>query len=347
MSKRPRVEFTLDSGDVRYLTEKEIRMILRATDELIGIGGRNMLVRILKGSKDKKVLEHGLDACPAYGFYHQMTMTEISYRVDWMIEQDYIRIEYRDRLPMLIFSERGWEIEAQTFAEEIYEKFCRNLDEHKLDILGEMKDVNRQVVFDVLEKIRASKNKAFIPMLEAWKEIEVRKVRDRISGVVMSLSDENSKPVLDFRKATLSDANRLANIIQKTVRLQYPRYYPAEVAEFFCLLHSKEKILEDIQAGHVWVLIQDGQVLGTGTVEENHITRVYVPAHLQGKGYGSRIMQELELRVAQDYDTAQLDASLPACRMYEKRGYHTIRHEQKHVFGEAVLVYDVMEKKVR
>ena len=56
---RQRVQFALDTGEVKALTEVEIRMILRAADELISVGGRSMLVKILKGSKDKKVLEQG------------------------------------------------------------------------------------------------------------------------------------------------------------------------------------------------------------------------------------------------------------------------------------------------
>ncbi len=51
---------------------------MRAADELIATGGRNMLVKILKGSKDKKVLDYGLQDCPAYGFYNGLTMEEIS-----------------------------------------------------------------------------------------------------------------------------------------------------------------------------------------------------------------------------------------------------------------------------
>ncbi|MGL5435678.1 MAG: RQC-minor-1 family DNA-binding protein [Lachnospiraceae bacterium] len=84
------------------LSKDEIRAILRAADELISTGGRSMLVKILKGSKDKKVLEYGLQECPAYGFYHELTMEEISHRVDWMIRQDYLRIDYNGRLPIRI-----------------------------------------------------------------------------------------------------------------------------------------------------------------------------------------------------------------------------------------------------
>ena len=79
------------------------------------------------------------------------------------------------------------EIEAETFAEEIYQRFCLDLQEKQASIISEMKDVNRQVVFSVLEKIRASKNVEFIPMLEQWKMVEVRKVRERIESVQKSL----------------------------------------------------------------------------------------------------------------------------------------------------------------
>ncbi len=65
MSRRiRRVEFDLDKGDIDFLPKEDVFAILRAADELIGKGGRNMLVKILKGSKEKRLLELGLDACP-------------------------------------------------------------------------------------------------------------------------------------------------------------------------------------------------------------------------------------------------------------------------------------------
>lgn len=190
MSRRkPRVRYSLDSGNIRNLSDEEISAILRGADELITTGGRSMLVKILKGSKDKKLLEHGLQDCPVYGFYKELTMEEISRRVDWMIRKDYLRIDYQGRLPMLVFSEKGWDIERQTFAEELFQQFCRDVEEKKARVVFEMKDVNRQVVFDVLEKIREKGNVDFIPLLEAWKTMEVRKVRDRIGIVVNTLNE--------------------------------------------------------------------------------------------------------------------------------------------------------------
>lgn len=89
---------------------------------------------------------------------------------------------------MLVFTEQGWEIERETFAEELYCRFSEGADKNTGNIIFEMKDVNRSVVFDVLEKIRNSGNAKFIILLKAWEIIEVRKVRDRINSVIDILS---------------------------------------------------------------------------------------------------------------------------------------------------------------
>ena len=306
-----------------------------------------MLVKLLKGSKDKKVLEHHLDECPAYGFYRLLTMNEIAKRVDWMIKEDYIRIQYNGRLPMIVFSEKGWEIEEETFAEELYQRFCDELKSGKREIIQEMQNVNRQVVMDVLEKICVGKNQDFIPMLEEWKSKEVRKVRQKISSVQRSLRDPSAAPELIYGRAGGKSANEISELITKTIREIYPRYYPDGVVEFFCMLHSKERIRMDIQEGNMRVLRMNERIIGTGCLEGNHITRVYVLPEFQNKGYGTRMMLELEKEITEKYDSVVLDASLPACLLYEKLGYKTVRHERINIIDNVIFVYDVMEKKCR
>ena len=39
-----------------------------------------------------------------------------------------------------------------------------------------------------------------------------------------------------------------------------------------------------------------------------------------------------------------INASLPACCLYEKRGYKTLQHERLTVENGVVLVYEIMEK---
>ncbi len=60
MSRKPRVRYVLDTGGLKYLPSEDIIIILCAADELITTGGRSMLAKILKGSKDKKLLELNL-----------------------------------------------------------------------------------------------------------------------------------------------------------------------------------------------------------------------------------------------------------------------------------------------
>ncbi len=191
-SKKSRVRYELNSGDVKYLNNEEIRSMLRAADELIAIGGRSMLAKILKGSKDKKVLEHGLNQCPAYGYYQALTLQEITNRIDWLIKKDYLAIEYRDRLPVLVFSERGWEIERETYAEELLQKLTKLLDGKDYSFVQDLKDRNRGMILLLLEKIRQTGNARFIPLLKAWKEIEYKKVQAEIQRVIDYLVKEGT-----------------------------------------------------------------------------------------------------------------------------------------------------------
>ncbi len=189
MSKKVRrVPVVLDAGEIKDLPQEDIRMILRGADELISTGGRSILAKILKGSKDKTIFKYKLNECPAYGYYQDMKLDDISKCIDWMIKEDYLRIEYDYRLPLLVFSEKGWQIEKETFAQELYQRMCLDVEEKKARVLFEMKEVNRQVVMCVLDKIEKEGTEEFLPYLGAWKMLEVKKVAARIAEVEKKIS---------------------------------------------------------------------------------------------------------------------------------------------------------------
>lgn len=150
----------------------------------------------------------------------------------------------------------------------------------------------------------------------------------------------------DYIEATERDGERVFELVQNTIRTIYPKYYPREVVDFFCELHSRDAICEDIRNGSVGILTQDGQIIGTGSCQDNHITRVYVASGYQGQGYGSRIMDCLEEKLSRQYAAASLDASLPAGHLYEKRGYRTVSHERYGLENGVMLAYEVMEKRL-
>lgn len=149
---------------------------------------------------------------------------------------------------------------------------------------------------------------------------------------------------MEYITANKSQSKEIFDLVQNTITTVYPRYYPKEVVDFFCELHNENKIRADIEKGCLGVLIENGQILGTGSYNENHITRVYVNPDFQGNGFGSIIMQNLENQIALSYNTVNLDASLPASRFYERHGYVTQSHEKYPVENGVVLVYEIMQK---
>ena len=149
---------------------------------------------------------------------------------------------------------------------------------------------------------------------------------------------------MDYIKATEKDLEQITALVQETIKTVYPKYYPKEVVDFFSHLHCLENIRKDVEDGRVGILKKDNEIVGTGCYKENHITRVYVKPTAQKQGYGSFIMECLEKEIGLQYETVNLDASLPACCLYEKRGYKTVKHERWNAENGVVLVYEIMEK---
>lgn len=149
---------------------------------------------------------------------------------------------------------------------------------------------------------------------------------------------------MEYINACREDCERVYQLVQNTIKTIYPKYYPNEVVDFFCELHNKENILKDIENGCLGILIVNDNLVGTGSYNENHITRVYVSPEYQKKGYGSYIMHCLEIKIAKKHSIAYLDASLPASCLYEHRGYKTVEHKKWNVKNDVVLVYEIMEK---
>lgn len=149
---------------------------------------------------------------------------------------------------------------------------------------------------------------------------------------------------LQYRKAALDEAERVCYIVQHTKAVIYPDYYTQAVVDFFGKLHSLDNIVKDIEEGKIGVLIKNGEIIGTGSHTDNHITRVYVLPEFQGQGFGSYIMEELEKKIFSEYDYCELDASLPACIFYENRGFRTVKHVKYDIGNGAFMIYEIMRK---
>lgn len=149
---------------------------------------------------------------------------------------------------------------------------------------------------------------------------------------------------MEYIKAASDMVSGIHHVLHTAIKTIYPKYYPREVVDFFCRLHSKEHIFEGIASGNMGVLIEDGEIVETGCFDSGHITGVYVLPACQKKGFGTHIMNCLEAEIAKKQDTAVLDASLPAVSLYERRGYKTVGHGVYELENDVKLVYEIMEK---
>ena len=179
-----RVPVELNANGIKSLPMNEIKMILRGAEDLIMSGGRAMLAKILAGSKEKKLLELELDQSPVYGAFNDITQKEILAKIDWMILHHYLAIDYDYRLPLLVYTDKGWEIERETFADELLDKLIYAAENDQFEFVESLKDRNRGMILLLLDKIAGSSNKELSTILKAWQMIENKKVRTRIQEVI-------------------------------------------------------------------------------------------------------------------------------------------------------------------
>lgn len=142
------------------------------------------------------------------------------------------------------------------------------------------------------------------------------------------------------------DAKQVYALVQETIKVVYPKYYLKEIVDMFCEFHSHENIIKDIEAGNTYILVENEEIIGTGTKNGNHITRVYVLPQYQKIGYGTFIMNQLEEMIKEKYNYVDIDASLPASRLYTHLGYQTVDHGIWECKNGVIQVYEIMKKQL-
>lgn len=151
-----------------------------------------------------------------------------------------------------------------------------------------------------------------------------------------------------IRPACSDDWQTVRDITRETIQAVYPHYYPAGAVTFFLHHHNDEAIRKDIAENCVYLYISaNGQAVGTVTVRENDIGRLFVLPAYQGCGCGGALIAFAERLIAAQYPEAVLDASFAAKALYlrhgwQETGYHIIACEN----GD-YLCHDTMKKRLR
>ncbi len=149
---------------------------------------------------------------------------------------------------------------------------------------------------------------------------------------------------MEIVSAHESDFDTVRVITQTTIRQIYPRYYPAGAVNFFSNHHSDAHICEDIGAGQVYILNDGGVSVGTVTIVEDNINRLFILPEYQHKGYGKALLDFAEGKILESYDHVQIDASFPAKRIYLMRGYQEIEYHMIETENGDYLCFDIMRR---
>jgi hypothetical protein len=194
VKKGSRVGYELNPNGIESVPDNEIKTILRGADDLIMSGGRAILAKILAGSKDKKLLELELHHSPVYGAFKGISQKVILAKIDWLILHHYFAIEYNGRLPMLVYTEKGWDIERETYADELLEKLIDAAENRVYEFVETLKDRNRGLILLLLEKIADSGNTELITILDAWRTVEYKNIKTRIQEIIDLLEKLEVEP---------------------------------------------------------------------------------------------------------------------------------------------------------
>jgi len=149
-----------------------------------------------------------------------------------------------------------------------------------------------------------------------------------------------------IRLAEIADLETVLQITHDTISEIYSHYYAEGVVEFFQEHHSRENVLSDIENGIVWLLEEEGSMVGTVTIKEDAVNRLFVLPGYQSHGYGSQLMDFAEDKIAEKFDYVHIDSSLAAKEMYLKRGYKEKKTCGIQAENGDILIYDEMEKRV-
>ena len=177
--KQFRQEYRLDSGNIQRLDLSDIETIIRATEDLINEGGRNLLVKILRGSQAKVVLPE-FRKNPMYGKWSALSETEVAQRVDWCIQEEYLQIQYSGKLPLLAYGDSGIAIECRLIASEYLALAAIN----DPGLHQKIPNVPISTLYALLDLITNSREvESYTPFLKQWQNYATKRFRKQINRV--------------------------------------------------------------------------------------------------------------------------------------------------------------------
>ena len=124
---------------------------------------------------------------------------------------------------------------------------------------------------------------------------------------------------MKIEKASEKELRIVSKITQETISAVYSQYYPVGAVDFFKNHHNEKHIAEDISNGIVYLLYDEENTVGTVTLRENEICRLFVLPEFQHKGYGRFLLDFAEKEILKDLKNSVKEKERQKKRNAEKR----------------------------
>jgi predicted N-acetyltransferase YhbS len=130
---------------------------------------------------------------------------------------------------------------------------------------------------------------------------------------------------VEIRRATVDDAEAVREIVLRAVRETNARDYPASVIDRLAAT-LPEKIASKLEEWRAYVAVLDGRTVGTGSLNGQTVSSVFVHPDHQGRGIGGKLMDAIEAAAnAESKGVLTLQSSVTAEAFYAKRGFAVVR----------------------
>lgn len=127
-----------------------------------------------------------------------------------------------------------------------------------------------------------------------------------------------------------SQAEEVAELIKRNLLEITSQYYSPEYVISLIDHHSPMQLLEKSRAQHIFVAVEDGKAIGTGSlanfgtpeIPSYYGTAIFVALDFHRQGIGKQIMQKVEEKALElGADKITVRAAINARQFYEKLGY--------------------------
>jgi len=169
-------------------TVEEHEYLLRGAWQVAAKGGRSQLSLLLKGSKNKSILKHGLDQLPVYGKLSYLTIEEIENRIDQLIRKGELRTEFFEDLSLILLTDQSW-LRIQPWAHEYECHLAAAADARRLtEILNNWRNRRREEQHQLLEAMASTERESAKRVLQAWHGLAGKEMQSKIESTLSTLA---------------------------------------------------------------------------------------------------------------------------------------------------------------